>query len=49
MPASRALRYTAAIRCLERAMELSGQRSREDLKTLARLREHAAESRRKKP
>ena len=41
--------YTAALRCLERAMELSGQRSREDLKTLARLREHAIESRRKKP
>jgi hypothetical protein len=40
--------YTAAIRCLERAMGLSGQRSRKDLKVLARLREHAAESRRKK-
>ena len=35
--------YAAAIRCLERAMELSGRRDRTDLKVLVRLRELAAE------
>jgi len=34
--------YPLAIRCLERAIELSGHRDRKDLKMLARLREYAA-------
>jgi hypothetical protein len=33
--------YTVAIRCLERAIDLSGRRDRKDLKVLARLREYA--------
>jgi predicted Zn-dependent protease len=36
--------YLAAIRCLERAMELSGRRDRKDLKALIRLRECAADN-----
>jgi hypothetical protein len=33
--------FKAAITCLERAMELSGKRTKKDLKTLARLQEYA--------
>lgn len=35
--------FSAAIRCLERAMQLSGRRDRKDLKVLVRLRELAAD------
>jgi hypothetical protein len=33
--------FKAAAACLERAMEISGKRSKKDLKNLARLREYA--------
>ena len=34
--------FKAAIHCLEHAMTLAGQRSKKDLKTLARLKAYAA-------
>ena len=37
------LHYRAAVRFLERAMELSGRREKKDLKRLARLEEYAGE------
>jgi len=41
--------FKAAITCLERAMALSGQRSKKDLKTLARLQEYSKKAPQRPP